>query len=202
MQARGPQARILRQRVTHEGQIRVERGGPAAPGLREHTRAIERGGDRLMVDAELGGDGADAPVLGVIEAANLGVLRGRDHARPQATRDESARAVEGAICSDGHRPCSATPPSEGRSAPDPSTCRPAVWRRAAPPGKCDPSRGPDRRAGDRDGPDGLRGWRDGGDGPRAPRRGALPSGTPQSNTRGRDRTRRRSRRAGYSADRS
>ena len=202
VQARRPQARILRQRVAHEGQIRVERGGPAAPGLREHTRAIERRCDRLMVDAELGGDGADAPVLGVVEAANLGVLRGRDHHGAPGTRDGSARAVEGAICSDGHRPCIATPPSEGRSAPDPSTCRPAVWRRAAQPGKCDPSRGPDRRAGDRDGPDGLRGWRDGGDGPPAPRRGARPSGTSRSNTRGRDRTRRRSRTAGYSADRS
>ena len=66
----------------------------------------------------------------------------------------------------------------------------------------DPSRGPDRRAGGRDDQGGLPGWRDGGDGPPAPTRGARPSGTPPSNTRGRDRTGRRSQTGGYSADRS
>ena len=32
-----------------------------------------------MVDAEVGGDGADLPVFAVVEAANLRVLFGRDH---------------------------------------------------------------------------------------------------------------------------
>ena len=42
-----------------------------------------------------------------------------------------------------------------------------VWRGVPARGKCDPSRGPDRRAGDRDDRAGLRDWRDAAGGPRA-----------------------------------
>ena len=69
-----------------------------------------------MVDAERGGDGADLPMLAVIEPANLGVLLGRDHGAPPGTRDGSARAVEGARRFPGHRPYSATRPPGARSA--------------------------------------------------------------------------------------
>ena len=154
-----------------------------------------------MVDVELGGDGADGPMLGVEETAHLGVLLGRDHGAAPGTRDGSARAVEGATRFRGHRPCNATHPPGMRSAPEPSTCRPAVCRAAREAGKCDPSRGPDTRAGDRDDRGGLRGWRDGGDGPPESSGDGPAPGTPASNTRGRDRTTGRSRRAGYNAGR-
>ena len=103
-----------------------------------------------MVDAEGRGDGADLPVLAVIEPTNLGVLLGRDHGASPGTRDGSARAVEGARRFPGHRPCSATRPPGARSAPDPSSCPPAVWRARRRAGKSDPSRGRGTRAGDRD----------------------------------------------------
>ena len=155
----------------------------------------------VMVDAEGRGDGADLPVLAVIEAANLGVLLGRDHGAPPGTRDGSARAVEGARRFPGHRPCNATRPPGARSAPDPSTCPRAVWRAAPARGKSDPSRGRDTRAGDRDDRGGLPDCADGAGARRGPTRGAPPCDTPASNTRGRDHTRRRSRRGGCSADR-
>ena len=154
-----------------------------------------------MVDAEGGGDGADLPVLAVIEAANLGVLLGRDHGASPGTRDGSARAVEGARRFPGHRPCNATRPPGARSAPDPSSCPPAVWRAAAARGKSDPSRARDTRAGDRDDRGGLRDCADGVGARRGPTRGAPPCDTPASNTRGRDHTRRRSQRGDCSAGR-
>ena len=109
----------------------------------------------VMVDAEGGGDGADLPVLAEIEAANLGVLLGRDHGAPPGTRDGSARAVEGATRFRGHRPCSATRPPGARSAIDPSTCQRAVWRAAPGGGKSDPSRARDTRVDDPDDRGGL-----------------------------------------------
>ena len=127
---RRAQPRILRQRVADEGQVRIElrRAARAAP----HALRVVHDGraDRLMVDAEGRGDGADLPVLAVIEPANLGVLLGRDHGASPRTRDGSARAVEGARRFPGRRPCSATRPPGARSAPDPSPCPPAVWRAA------------------------------------------------------------------------
>ena len=127
---RGAQPRILRERVADDGQVRIElrRAARATP----HALRVvhDRRADGVMVDAEGRGDGADLPVLAVIEPANLGVLLGRDHGASPGTRDESARAVEGARRFPGHRPCSATRPPGARSAPDPSSCPPAVWRAA------------------------------------------------------------------------
>jgi hypothetical protein len=121
-EARRAQPWILRERVPHEGQVRIELGGAA--GATPHPlRIVDEGRpDGLMVDAEGGGDGADLPVLAVIQSANLGVLLGGDHGASPRTRDGSARAVEGARRFPGRRPCSATRPPAARSAPDPSTC--------------------------------------------------------------------------------
>ena len=114
-------------------------------------RGIGKGGaHRVMVDAEVGGDRADLPVLAVVEAANLRALFGRDHGGPLRTRDGSASAVEGATRFRGRRPCIATRPPEARSAIDPSTCQRAVCRVAWGCGKTDPSRACDTRAGDPD----------------------------------------------------
>jgi hypothetical protein len=153
-----------------------------------------------MVDAEGGGDGADLPVFAEIEAANLGVLLGCDHRGPPGTRDEPARAVEGATRSRGHRPYSAARPPGARSAPDPSTCQRGVCRGAPDGGKSDPSRARDTRVDDRDDRGGLPDSTDGDGGPRGSI-GAEPRGDrPTSNTHGRGRTKCRSRRGGCSAD--
>jgi hypothetical protein len=155
-----------------------------------------------MVDAESRGDGADLPMFAVIEPANLGVLLGRDHgASSPGTRDGSARAVEGARRFPGRKPCNATRPPEAQSAPDPSTCLSAVWRGRPRAGKCDPSRGRGTRADDPDDRGALRGCDDGGAARRGPSRDAPPRDTPVSNTRGRDHTRRRSRRVDCSVGR-
>jgi hypothetical protein len=156
-------------------------------------------GDRrahgVMVDAEGRGDGADLPVLAVIEPSDLGVLLGRDHgASPPRTRDGPARAVVGARRFPGRRPCIATHPLRARSAPDPSPCPPAVWPGPRPAGKCDPSRGRDRHADDHDDRGALPDSVDGAGAPRRPMRAAPPCDTPASNTRDRDHTRGRSRR--------
>jgi hypothetical protein len=155
-----------------------------------------------MMNAGLGGDGADGPVLGVEEAANLGVLRGRDHRAAPGTRDERARAVEGARRCPGHRPCIATHAPGARSAPRPSSCPGAVWRARRRAGKSDPSRGPGTRADGRDDRCGLRGWCGGVGARRGSIAGGPPCDRPPSNTRGRDRTRRRSRRGGHNGGRS
>jgi len=121
-----PQTRILRQRVADEGQRRIEQGRAARAAAQPLSVVHDRGADRVMVDAEGRGDGADLPMLAVIEAPNLGVLLGRDHGVAPGTHDESARAVEGARRFPGHRPCNATRPPGARSAPDPSLCPRAV----------------------------------------------------------------------------
>ena len=155
-----------------------------------------------MMNVELRGDGADFPVLAEIEAANLGVLLGRDHrgASPE-TRDGPARAVEGARRCPGHRPCIATPPRAGRPAPRPSSCPRGVSRVRAGPGKGDPSRERGTRAGGRDDRGGLRDCADGVGGPHGQRRDAPRCDTPASNRRGRDHTTCRSRKGGCSAGR-
>ena len=195
------QAGILRERLAHEGQVRIELRRPtrAAP----HRLPIgDRGPDRLMVDAEVGGDGADLPVFAVVEAANLGVLFGGDHRTPLRTRDGSASAVERATRFRGRRPGIATRPPEARSAIDPSTCQRAVWRGAWGRGKPDPSRARDTRAGDRDDRAVLPGCADGAVAPPGSRSPARRSDSRTSNRHGRDRTPRRSRRGGGSAGRS
>ncbi len=119
---RGTQSRILREGVADDGQVRIQlRRAARAPA---HALRVvrDRRADGVMVDAEGGGDGADLPMLAVIEATDLGVLLGRDHGESPGTRDGSARAVEGARRFPGRRPCSATRPPGARSAPDPSSC--------------------------------------------------------------------------------
>jgi hypothetical protein len=145
--------------------------------------------------------GADLPVLAEIEPANLGVLLGRDHGVSPGTRDESARAVEGARRFPGHRPCSATRPPGARSAPDPSSCPRAVCPATPPRGKCDPSRGRGTPADDRDDRGALRDCGDGAGARRGRSRGVPPCDTPASNTRDPDHRTRRSRRDGCSVGR-
>ena len=88
---RGAQTRILGQGVTDERQIRVEDAGPTHAGADACRLALHRGADRLMVEAELGRDGPDLPVLAVEQAPDLGALRGRDH-RPSFSGRRGAPA--------------------------------------------------------------------------------------------------------------
>ena len=108
--------------------------------------------------------------------------------------------MEGATRSRGHRPYSAARPPGARSANDPSTCQRGVCGVGPDGGKSDPSRARDTRVDDPDDRGGLQDWHDVG----GERRGSIASGrpcdTPTSNTRGRDRRRRRSRRGGCTAD--
>jgi hypothetical protein len=75
----GAQARVLPERLLDEGHVRVHHRGPqrhapgVEPGLSEHTP------DGAVVDAELGGDGADAPLLRVVQAQDLGFSVAPDH---------------------------------------------------------------------------------------------------------------------------
>ena len=88
---RGAQIRILRQGVPDERQIRVEDAGPTQAGADPCRLALHRGAHRLMVEAELGRDGPDLPVLAVEQAPDLGALRGRDH-RPSFSGRRGAPA--------------------------------------------------------------------------------------------------------------
>jgi hypothetical protein len=160
------------------------------------------GSHSFMGDAEGRGDGAALPVLGVIGPPNLGVLLGRDPGvSPPKTRDESARAVEGAGRFPGHRPYNATRSPEARSAPNPSSCPLAVWRERLRAGKSDASleRGT-RVDGDND-RGVLRDFVDDAYERRALSLGARSRDTPASSRRGRDRTSHRWRRRDCSADR-
>ncbi len=133
-------------------------------------------------------------MLAEVEAANLGVLLGRDHgvSHPE-TRDGPATAVAGATRSRGGRPHSAPRPPGARSA-GPSTCQPGVCRRAPGAGKSDPSRARDTRADDRDDRGDPPDFVGVGDGRlRSSGRGRRRD-TRASSTRGHDRRRHRSRR--------
>src|SRR5207244_9266358 len=63
------------------GGARTNRG-PRANG----AVGFDRGAARVVVAAEGGGDGADPPVLRVVEAADLRALLRRDHRSPSAPR--------------------------------------------------------------------------------------------------------------------
>ena len=155
----------------------------------------------VRVDAEIGDDGADLPVFAEIESADLGVLLGRDH---DAASGDTRRIGQGG----GRSHALSRPQTIQRSAPtrgavgkrsvDVSASQCAKRRRAA--GSLIPharaicalmipmieaafSTGPMAAAGGADRP-----------------AGGPPCDRPSSNTRGRDRTRRRSRRGGCSAD--
>jgi hypothetical protein len=80
-----------------------------------------------------------------------------------------------------------------------SPCPPGVWPGPRHAGKCDPSRGRDRRADDRGDRGALPGSGDGADARHGPTRHAPPHDTPARNTCDRDHTRCRSQRAGCNA---
>ena len=161
--------------------------------------ALDRGADRLTVEAELGRDGPHLPVLGVVQAPDLGALRGRDHPSSSSPRG-AARASAPATGSSARRPRigwrrGAEPGRrQGRG----------VWPIAALRGKTDPSRGGGgrgRRAAGRDGRDGPRDCAGVAPGQPAPSGDGRPPGSAASSRRGRGRTPRRWRTNGCSVGR-
>ena len=201
MQPGRAQPRVLRERLADKRQIGIELGAAAGPP--RHGARVQGNGrpHGVMVDAEVGGDRADLPVLAEIETADLGVLLGRDHRAPSSTRAGAATP--------------AAPPSGWSDRRRRSTgCRVAAAARAhrwqgvsrltRARGKSDPSRGgaDDRRADGRDDRGGPPGWP--GDGPwRPPRSVDGPHGDSRpSSTPGRGHRRRRSQTAGDRCGRS
>ena len=191
---------VLRQGVADERQIRVDDAGPPHPGRDAWRLALDRGADRLTVEAELGRDGPDLPVLGVVQAPDLGALRGRDHPSSLSPRC-AARASEPATGSSARRPRNAWQ----RGAEPGRRQGRGVWSIAALRGKTDPSRGGGgrgRRAAGRDGRDGPRDSADVAPWQPAPSGDDRPPGSAACSRHGRDHTPRRWRTAGYSIGRS
>jgi hypothetical protein len=59
------------------------------------------------MDAEVAGDGADAPVLGVEEAANLGAVLGRDHRGASSSAEPAAHVRQGLVADEAPAPTTA-----------------------------------------------------------------------------------------------
>ena len=79
MQARGAQARILREGLSDTRQKRVQRTRPTDAAADAVGLVDDRRAHGLMVDAAGRCDRPDRPVLAEIEAPDLGALRGRNH---------------------------------------------------------------------------------------------------------------------------
>ena len=101
--AGGAQGRVLGQGVADERQVGVEGAGPAHAAADASRLALDGGSDGLTVEAELGRDGPELPVLAVIEAPDLGALRVCDH-RPSSSERHQAPASGSATGSAGRRP--------------------------------------------------------------------------------------------------
>ena len=197
--AGGAQGGVLGQGVADERQVGVEGAGPARAAADADRLALDGGADGLTVEAELGRDGAHLPVLAVVEAPDLGALRGRDH-RPSSSDRGRAPASGPATGSAGRRPHTAwAGVREPGRLPGRGVCPTAGGR-----GKCDPSRGAGRgrRVAGRGGRGALRDCADGGPGRPGPPGGGRPPGTAACSRHGRGHTPRRWRRVGRTDDRS
>ncbi len=71
VQPPGRQGRKLRQGLADEGQVGVDVGRPRRDTGAWQTRLRQHAPDGAMMDAQLAGDGADAPALGMVVAQNL-----------------------------------------------------------------------------------------------------------------------------------
>ena len=165
---------VAGQRVTDERQIRVEGAGPAHPAADTARLVLDRSPNRLTVEAELGRDGPDLPVLAVVQTPDLGALRGRDHRR-SSSDGRGVPASRPATGSTARRPRSGWPraPEPGRDQ------RRGVWPMAGGRRNPDPSRGGGRgrRAGGRGGRGALPDSADAEPGQPAPSGGGRAPGT-------------------------
>ena len=195
--ARGAQAGVLGEGVAEERQIRVEGAGPTHAAVDASRLVLDRGADGLTVEAELGRDGPHLPMLAVVQAPDLGALRGRDH-RSSSSDRRGAPAWQSATGSTGRRPHTAW-----ARAPEPGRRQGRrVWPKVAVRRKSDPSRGAerDRRAAGRGGRGALRDCADVEPAPPAPTAGDRTSGRVACSRRGRGRRPRRPRRERRNGD--
>ena len=189
--AGGAEAGVLGQGVADERQIGVEGAGSIHAAAAGSRLVVDGGANRLTVEAELGRDGPELPVLAVVQAPDLGALRGRDH-RPSFPARREAPASGSATGLTGRRPRTARVREPGRRQGR-GVCPMAGMR-----GKCDPSRGGGRgrRVDGRGGRDVLPDCADDGRW-RPERTGAeRPSGTAACSRHDRGHTPRRRRRDG------
>ena len=195
--AGGAQAGVLGEGVAEERQVRVEGAGPTHAAVDASRLVLDRGADGLTVEAELGRDGPHLPMLAVVQAPELGALRGRDH-RSSSSDRRGAPAWQSATGSTGRRPRTAW-----ARAPEPGRRQGRrVWPKVAVRGKSDPSRGAerDRRAAGRGGRGALRDCADVEPAPPAPTAGDRTSGRVACSRRGRGRRPRRPRRERRNGD--
>ena len=194
--AGGAEAGVLGQGVADERQVGVEGAGSIHAGAAGSRLVLDGGANRLTVEAELGGDGPDLPVLTVVQAPDLGALRGRDH-HPSFPARREAPASGSATGSTGRRPRTARVREPGRRQGW-GVCPMAGGR-----GKCDPSRGGGRgrRVAGRGGQGALRGCADAGPRRLEPTGDGRLSGMSACSRHGRGHTPRRGRRDGCSDDR-
>ena len=197
--AGGAQAGVGSQGVADERQVRVEGAGAAHAATDASRLVLDGGADGLTVEAELDRDGPHLPVLAVVQAPDLGALRGRDH-RPSFSGRRGAPAAPSATGSTGRRPCTAWArgPAPGRR----------QGRRVCPTGgvrgKSDPSRGVagrGRRAAGRGGRGVLRACADAEPAPPAPSGDDRAPDTAPSSRRAPGRRQRRWRRGGRTGGR-
>ena len=195
--AGGAEAGVLGEGVADERQIGVEGAGSIQAGAAGSRLALDGGANRLTVEAELGRDGPELPVLAVVQASDLGALRGRDH-RPSFPARREAPGSGSATGSTGRRPRTARVREPGRRQGR-GVCPMTVGQ-----GKCDPSRGDEcgTRVAGRGGRDALRDCVDGGPWRLESTDGERPSGTAACSRHGRGHTPRRWRRVGCTDDRS
>ena len=196
----GAQAGVLGQGIADERQKRVEGAGPAHAAADASRLVLDRGADRLTVEAELDRDGPHLPVLAVVQAPDLGALRGRDHRPSFSSGRRGAPGWPSATGSTGRRPRTAWARAR---APGRRQGR-RVWPTGAVRGKPDPSRGAagrDRRAAGRGGRGALRDCADAEPAPPAPNGDDRASGTTACSRRAPGRSRCRWRRVDRTGDR-
>ena len=194
--AGGAEAGVLGQGVADERQIGVEGAGSIHAGAAGSRLVLDGGANRLRVEAELGRDGPDLPVLAVVQAPGLGALRGRDH-RPSFPARREAPASGSATGSTVRRPRTAWAREPGRRQGR------GVCLMVGVRGKCDPSRDAvrGRHVGGHGGRDVLRDCADGEPWQLEPTGDELPSDTMACSRHGRGHTPRRRRRVRCTDDR-
>ncbi|MNS91047.1 hypothetical protein D3C72_1251210 [compost metagenome] len=109
---RGEGGKVL-QSLLDEGEIGVGHGGLGHELVGSDAPSFENAADGGMVDAKLGGDGVESPLLGVVEAKDLSLLLLGNHGflllnvgRVVAARDEASRTVRTTLCSRHSGSCS------------------------------------------------------------------------------------------------
>ncbi len=90
VQARGAKAWVLRERVDDERTVRIDHRGAHDLGRHLDPGVAQCATHRGVMHAQLAGDRADRPVLGVVQAHDLRLDAARDHSSRSATQRPQA----------------------------------------------------------------------------------------------------------------